>query len=103
MRVLVDTLWWGLKPQDWIALGLIALVPALMVIAIYLIHREVRRAAQRIGTVPVGSETQPLRLKTTETQRQQWRMGKQRHPRAIVDLTDDVETLLRLVKAGRQS
>jgi hypothetical protein len=35
MRVLVDTLWWGLKPQDWIALGLIALVPALMVIAIY--------------------------------------------------------------------
>lgn len=97
----MDTLWSSMNPQDWIALGLIASVPVLMVLAIYLIHREVRRTAQRVTAVPIRSETQPLRLKTTEAQRQQWRMGKQRHPRAITDLTDDVETLLKLVRTGR--
>ncbi|GEO13751.1 hypothetical protein MAE02_14470 [Microvirga aerophila] len=27
------------------------------------------------------------------TKREQWRMGKQRHPRAVVDLADGIETL----------
>jgi hypothetical protein len=96
----MDTLWSSMTPQDWIALGLIALVPILMVLAIYLIRREVRRTAQHVTTVPISFETQPPRLKTTEAQRQQWRMGKQRHPRAITDLTDDIETLLKLVRSG---
>jgi hypothetical protein len=99
----MDALWSSLKPQDWIALGLIALVPALMAIAIYLIRREVRRAAERTATVSVRSQTLPLRLKTTEAQRQQWRMGKQRHPRTIIDLMDDVEALLKLVKTNHPS
>jgi hypothetical protein len=97
----MDTLWSSMNPQDWIALGLIGLVPILMVLAIYLIRREVRGTAQRVTTDPIRFEAQPPRLKTTETQRQQWRMGKQRHPRAITDLTDDVETLLKLVRSGR--
>jgi hypothetical protein len=96
----MDALWMSMTPQDRIALGLIALVPLLMVIAICLIRNEVRRSAPRIPVEPPRSSAPPLRLKTTAAQREQWRTGKQRHPRAIVDLTDDIETLLRRVNAG---
>ncbi|QRM28800.1 hypothetical protein [Microvirga sp. VF16] len=96
----MDALWSNMTPQDWIALGLIALVPMLMVIAIYLIHSDVKQGAPRTPVEPPRSSTPPLQLKTTASQREQWRMGKQRHPRAIVDLTDDIETLLKRVKAG---
>jgi hypothetical protein len=96
----MDALWMSMTPQDRIALGLIALVPLLMVIAICLIRNEVRRSAPRIPVEPPRSSAPPLRLKTTAAQREQWRTGKQRHPRAIVDLTNDIETLLRRVNAG---
>jgi hypothetical protein len=96
----MDALWSNMTQQDLLALGMLALVPVLMVIAICLIRSEVRRAASRGPFAPPKSDSPPPRLKTTEAQRAQWRMGKQRHPRAISDLTDDIETLLKRVKAG---
>jgi hypothetical protein len=89
-----------MAPQDWIALGLMALVPVLMVAAMYLIRREIKQATVRAPVEPPRSDAPPVQLKTTEAQRAQWRMGRQRHPRAILDLTDDIETLLKRVKAG---
>jgi hypothetical protein len=89
-----------MAPQDWIALGLMALVPVLMVVGMYLIRREIKQAAGRAPVKPPNPIVPPLQLKTTEAQRAQWRMGRQRHPRAIVDLTDDIETLLKRVKPG---
>jgi hypothetical protein len=89
-----------MAPQEWIALGLMALVPVLMVAAMYLIRREIKQAASRAPVESPRSYAPPLQLKTTEAQRAQWRMGRQRHPRAILDLTDDIETLLKRVKAG---
>jgi len=91
----MDALWSNMTPQDWVALGLMAMVPALMVVAIYLIRREVRQATQHASVEPSRTPTTPPQLKTTAAQREQWRMGKQRHPRAIADLADDVETLLK--------
>ncbi len=96
----MDALWSNMTPQDWIALGLIALMPALMVVAIWLIRSEVKQGARHAPVEPPRSDAPPLRLKTTEAQREQWRMGKQRHPRAVVDLADDIETLLQRVKVG---
>jgi hypothetical protein len=89
-----------MTPQDWIALGVMALIPLLMVVAIYLIRREIKQAARRAPVEPPRSNAPPLQLKTTEAQRAQWRMGRQKHPRAILDLMDDIETLLKRVKAG---
>lgn len=96
----MDALWSYTTPQDMIALGMLALVPVLMVIAICLIRSEIRQAAGRAPAVPPRPDPLPLQLKTTEAQRAQWRMGKQRHPHAISDLTDDIETLLKRVEAG---
>ena len=95
----MDALSLQLIPQDWIALGLIALIPVLMGVAIYLIRREIKQAASPAPVKTSRSNAPPLQLKTTEAQRAQWRMGRQRHPRAILDLTDDIETLLKHVKA----
>ena len=89
-----------MAPQDWIALGLMALVPVLMVAAMYRIRREIKQATVRVPVEPPRYDAPPLQLKTTEAQRAQWRAGRQRHPRAILDLTDDIETLLKRVKAG---
>jgi hypothetical protein len=96
----MDALWVHMTPQDWIALGLIAMVPVLMIVAIYLIRREVKQSAQRSPVEPRRLRSPPIQLKTTAAQREQWRMGKQRHPRAILDLADDIETLLKREKAG---
>ena len=96
----MDALSSQITPQDWIALGLMALMPVLMVVAIYLIRHEIKQATGRTPVEPRRSHAPPLQLKTTEAQRAQWRAGRQRHPRAILDLTDDVETLLKRVKAG---
>ena len=96
----MDALSSHMTPQDWIVLGLIALMPVLMLVAIYLIRREIKQAASRAPVEPPRSNAPPLQLKTTEAQRAQWRIGRQRHPRAILDLTDDIETLLKRVKAG---
>ena len=96
----MDALSLQITPQDWIALGLMALMPVLMVVATYLIRHEIKQAAGRTPVEPRRSHAPPLQLKTTEAQRAQWRAGRQRHPRAILDLTDDIETLLKRVKAG---
>jgi hypothetical protein len=96
----MDAPWLHMTPQDWIALGLIALVPVLMVVAICLIRSEVKQVARHAPVARPRAEPPPLRLKTTEAQREQWRTGRQRHPRAIIDLADDIETLLNRVKAG---
>jgi hypothetical protein len=96
----VDALSSQITPQDWIALGLMALMPVLMVVAIFLIRREIKQATGRAPVESPRSNAPPLELKTTEAQRAQWRIGRQRHPRAILDLTDDIETLLKRVKAG---
>ncbi len=95
----MDALSLKMTPQDWIVLGLIALMPVLMLVAIYLIRREIKQVARGAPVEPPRSNAPPLQLKTTEAQRAQWRMGKRRHPRAILDLTDDIETLLKRVKA----
>lgn len=99
----MDTLWLNMSPQDWIVIGLVASVPVLMVVAIYLIRNEVRRTSQSAPVKSPRSAAPPLRLRTTEAQREQWRMGKQRHPRVIIDLTDDIETLLKRLNASDQS
>jgi len=97
----MDALWSNMTPPDWIALGFVAMVPVLMVVAIHLIRAELHRAHPRGRVRSSGGAAQPpLHLKTTKAQREQWRMGKQRHPRAIVDLTDDIETLLKRIGAG---
>jgi len=96
----MDALWSTMAPEDWVALGLIALMPALMIDAIFLIRSELKQGARHTPVEPPRSDTPPLRLKTTAAQREQWRMGKQRHPRAITDLADDIETLLKRQKAG---
>lgn len=96
----MHALWSSMTPQDWIALGLIAMVPTLMVVAICPIRREVRQVARYGPAEPPRSTASPLHLKTTSAQREQWQMGKQRHPRAIADLADDVETLLKRGGAG---
>jgi hypothetical protein len=96
----MDALWSHMTPQDWLVLGLIALVPVLMVVAIYLIRSEVKHAMRQSPATPPRSVPPPPRLKTTEAQRELWRTGRQRHPRAISDLADDVETLLKRVKTG---
>ena len=96
----MDALWSNMTPQDWIALGLIASVPLLMVVAFHLIRREVKQAS-RHGTMEYPrSRMPPVRLKTTAAQREQWCVGKQRHPRTIVDLVDDIETLLKRERSG---
>ena len=43
----MDALWSHMRPQDWIVLGLIASMPVLMVVAIWLIRSEVRQGARR--------------------------------------------------------
>ena len=96
----MDALSSQITPQDWTALGLMALMPVLMVVAIFLIRHEIKQAAGYTPIEPRKSNAPPLQLKTTEAQRAQWRAGRQRHPRAILDLTDDIETLLKRVKAG---
>lgn len=96
----MDALWSYMTLEDWIVIGLIALVPVLMVVAIYLIRSEVKRTSRHAPAAPPRSDPPPLQLKTTEAQRELWRTGRQRHPRAIMDLADDVEMLLKRMKAG---
>jgi len=88
-----------MAPQDRIVLGLIALVPVLMIFAIYLIRNEIKQVLRHTpGELPRPAA--PLHLKTTESQRADCRMGKQQPARAIMDLADDVDTLLKRVKPG---
>ena len=80
----------ALTTTDWIALGLLALVPLLMALGIASIRREARGRARL--------EARSLRLKTTQGQRRQWR--QQTQSRELLDLLDDIDTLMRQAAAS---
>jgi len=75
----------ALTVRDWIFLGLVALVPALMALGISSIRREARSRARL--------EARFVRLKTSPGQRRQWR--QQTGSRELLDLLDDIDTLIR--------
>lgn len=77
----------ALTITDWIFLGLVALVPVLMALGIASIRREARSRARL--------EARSVRLKTTQGQRRQWR--QQTQSRELLDLLDDIDTLMRQV------
>ncbi|HEY9422640.1 MAG TPA: hypothetical protein VIW92_14585 [Thermoanaerobaculia bacterium] len=77
----------ALTVTDWIFLGLVALVPLLMALGIASIRREARSRARL--------EARSVRLKTTQGQRRQWR--QQTQSRELLDLLDDIDTLMRQV------
>jgi hypothetical protein len=79
----------NLTPADWAAIGIIVLVPLLMVFAIYSIRREVRDA----GRIKAKS----IKLKTSWEQRRKWR--QESPSKDILNLLDDVETLLKVTHA----
>lgn len=80
----------ALTITDWIFLGLVALVPLLMALGIASIRREARSRARL--------EARSVRLKTTQGQRRQWR--QQTQSRELLDLLDDIDTLMRQVAAS---
>lgn len=80
----------ALTVTDWIFLGLVALVPLLMALGIASIRREARSRARL--------EARSVRLKTTQGQRRQWR--QQTQSRELLDLLDDIDTLMRQVAAS---
>ncbi len=69
---------------DWIAFGLLALIPVLMLLGILVIRREIH--------VEALLRAQSIRLKTSKDQRQHWR--KTALSQDLIDLLDDVDTLL---------
>jgi hypothetical protein len=73
---------------DWILLGLVASATFIVAIDVYAIRKEMRAAARQ--------RARPVKLKTTEEQRRKWRSKRQ--SRDLVDLVDDVDTLLRHVE-----
>ena len=75
----------ALTTTDWIVLGLVALVPLLMALGIASIRREARSRARL--------EARFVRLKTSPGQRRQWR--QQTQSRELLDLLDDIDTLMR--------
>jgi hypothetical protein len=80
----------ALTITDWIALGLLALVPLLMALGIASIRREARSRARL--------EARFVRLKTSPGQRRQWR--QQTQSRELLDLLDDIDTLMRQVASS---
>jgi hypothetical protein len=74
---------------DWIAFGLLALVPVLMILGIVAIRREIHAEALL--------RAQSIQLKTSKDQRQHWR--KTALSQDMIDLLDDVDTLLNMVAA----
>jgi hypothetical protein len=74
---------------DWIAFGLLALVPVLMILGIVAIRREIHAEA--------FLRARSIRLKTGKDQRQHWR--KTALSQDMIDLLDDVDTLLHAVAA----
>jgi hypothetical protein len=83
----------NLNSADWSIIGIIVLVPLLMIFAIHSIRREVRNA----GRIKVRS----VKLKTSREQRRKWR--EETPSKDILNLLDDVDTLLRLTDADEVS
>lgn len=79
----------NLTPVDWAVIGVLVLVPLLMVFGVYSIRKEVRTTAR--------IEARSIKLKTSKEQRQKWR--QETTSRDLLNLLDDVETLLRLTNA----
>jgi hypothetical protein len=79
----------NLTPADWAVIGIIVLVPLLMIFAIHSIRREVRDA----GRIKAKS----VKLKTSREQRRKWR--QESLSKDILNLLDDVETLLKVTHA----
>jgi hypothetical protein len=75
---------------DWVVLGLLALVPALMFFGIYSIRRELRAAA--------CIEAKRAGLKTTDDERRQWRRVSQ--SQEMINLLDDLDTLLKQINTN---
>ena len=87
----MDVLQSSFTVADWIALGLIALVPVLMILGILAIRREMHPEALL--------RAQSIQLKTTKNQRQHWR--KTALSRDMIDVLDDVDTLLNVIAADQ--
>jgi hypothetical protein len=79
----------NLTPADRAIIGIIVLVPLLMIFAIHSIRREVRDA----GRIRAKS----VKLKTSREQRRKWR--QESISKDILNLLDDVETLLKVTHA----
>jgi flagellar biosynthesis/type III secretory pathway M-ring protein FliF/YscJ len=75
-----------LSTADWAVLALLASVVVLMVLGILSVRHEIRVAARM--------EARRRSLKTTEAQRRKWRQTTQ--ARDLIDLLDDIDTLLKL-------
>ena len=80
----------ALTVTDWIVLGLVALVPLLMALGISSIRRETRSRARL--------EARFVKLKTSPSQRRQWR--QQTQSKELLDLLDDIDTLMRHMAAS---
>jgi hypothetical protein len=74
---------------DWAIVIAVILVPLLMAFGIYAIRTEIREA--------VRIEAKSVRLKTSKAERQEWR--KRATSAEMLNLLDDLETLLRLINA----
>jgi hypothetical protein len=83
----METLRSSFSAADWIVLGLITLVPILMAFGILAIRREMHATAHM--------EARTVRLKTTGGQRQRWRQKTQ--SQHLVDLLDDIDSLLKQI------
>lgn len=82
-----------LTPADWAIVIATILVPLLMALGIYVIRTEVREA--------LWIEAKSVRLKTSRTERQEWR--KRSTSPEMLNLLDDLDTLLRLINADKVS
>ena len=74
---------------DWTIVAAVVLVPLLMIFGIYAIRSEVREALR--------IEAKSVKLKTSKVERQEWR--KRATSVEMLNLLDDLETLLRLINA----
>ena len=86
----MDGLLARLTPIDWIFIGGVALVSALMAAGIYGIRTEMRSHAK--------IRARSVQLKTSREQRLQWRRSLQ--SKDLLDLLDDIDTLIRLTDAN---
>ena len=83
----------GLTVSDWIFLGVVGATAAVLVVGLSSIRREMRSHAH--GDPRSRLDSSPVKLKTSPAQRRQWRQHS-RSPE-LIDLLDDVDTLLRHV------
>jgi hypothetical protein len=89
----LDGLLTRLAPIDWIFLGSVALIVALMAGGIYGIRAEIRSQAR--------IRARSVRLKTSREQRLQWRRSTQ--SKDLLALLDDIDTLVRLTDADDEA